>query len=81
MNSSEPIFNNPILGLEDSSSDLTNAVKISRDNLAIYEQIAQNHEKECLIVSPFFVELDEGGEIRKMRDKIREKGITFKLNN
>ena len=63
------------------SSDLTNAVKISRDNLEKYEQIAQNDEKECLIVSPFFVELDEVGKIRKMRDKIRETGITFKLNN
>ena len=60
---------------------MTNAVKISRDNLEKYEQIAQNDEKECLIVSPFFVELDEVGKIRKMRDKIRETGITFKLNN
>ena len=61
------------------SSQINDAIKISREELEKYEQIAQNYEKDCHIVSPFFIELDEAGKIRKMRDKIRQTGITFKL--
>tara|TARA_B100001029_G_C14995841_1_gene414951 strand:+ start:850 stop:1125 length:276 start_codon:yes stop_codon:yes gene_type:complete len=61
------------------SSKVFDAIKISRLDLEKYEKIAQNYERKCYIVSPFFIELDEIGKIRKMRDKIRQNGITFKL--
>ena len=53
------------------------AVKISREEIEKYEQIAKQSEDKCLVISPIFVELDELGNIRNMRDKIRETGITF----
>ena len=36
-------------------------------------------EKKCIIISPIFVELDESGKIKYLRDKIRDKGLTIKL--
>ena len=32
------------------------------------------------IVGPFFIELTEEGKLRKLRDKIRKDGLTFKIN-
>tara|TARA_Y100000589_G_scaffold330053_1_gene378519 strand:- start:3602 stop:3877 length:276 start_codon:yes stop_codon:yes gene_type:complete len=59
------------------SKNLKDAVKISREEIEKYEQIAKQSEDKCLVISPIFVELDELGNIRNMRDKIRETGITF----
>ena len=56
-----------------------NALKIQKDQLENYEKISKIDEDKCLIVSPAFVELDELGNIRKLRDKIRDKGLTFNL--
>ena len=62
------------------SKNFNEAIKISRDDMEKYEKIATADEKKCLIVSPFFVELTEEGRIRKLRDKIRKNGLTFKIN-
>ena len=56
-----------------------NALRIHKDQLENYEKISKIDEDKCLIVSPAFVELDELGNIRKLRDKIRDKGLTFNL--
>ena len=58
-----------------------NAIKIPRKKIEHYEEIAKKYENNCKIVSPFFVELDESGNIKSLRDKIRDKGITIKLEN
>ena len=62
------------------STNFNDAIKISRDDIEKYEKIATVDENKCHIVSPFFVELTEEGRIRKLRDKIRKNGITFKIN-
>ena len=36
-------------------------------------------EKKCIIISPKFVELDDAGNIKTLRDKIRNSGITIKI--
>ncbi len=55
------------------------AIKIKREELDKYEEIFIRDESNCIIVSANFVELDSKGEIRKLRDKIRKSGLTFKL--
>ncbi len=62
------------------SANFNEAIKISRDDIEKYEKIATADENKCLIVNPFFVELTEEGRIRKLRDKIRKNGLTFKIN-
>jgi len=59
----------------------SDAIKIPRERIEHYEKIARKYEDDCRIISPFFVELDESGGIKSLRDKIRNKGITFKLKN
>ena len=61
------------------STDFNKAIKIRKDDVEKYEKIAIQDEKKCLIIGPFFVELTEGGQIRKLRDKIRKNGLTFKI--
>ena len=56
-----------------------NALRIHKDQLENYEKISKIEEDNCIVVSPTFVELDELGNIRKLRDKIRDKGLTFDL--
>tara|TARA_Y100001968_G_scaffold185469_1_gene169839 strand:+ start:510 stop:779 length:270 start_codon:yes stop_codon:yes gene_type:complete len=53
------------------------AKKIARDKIEEYEKIAKEYEKKCEIISPFFVELDETGKIKTLRDIIRINGLTF----
>tara|TARA_B100000963_G_C22020861_1_gene406987 strand:+ start:83 stop:361 length:279 start_codon:yes stop_codon:yes gene_type:complete len=62
------------------SKNFNEAIKINRDDIEKYEKIAIEDENKCLIVGPFFVELTEEGKIRKLRDKIRKNGLTFKIN-
>ena len=61
------------------STDFNKAIKIGRNDIEKYEKIAINDEKKCLIIGHFFVELTEDGQIRKLRDKIRKNGLTFKI--
>ena len=61
------------------STDFNKAIKIERNDIEKYEKIAINDEKKCLIIGHFFVELTEDGQIRKLRDKIRKNGLTFKI--
>ena len=64
---------------KDWSSNSSLAIKIPRNQLEKYEKISGKYEKNCIIVSPFFVELNSTGKIRTLRDKIRNKGLTFNL--
>ena len=61
------------------SYDSANALKISRKEIDKYEKISMNEEKKCKIVSPNFVELDDLGNIKTLRDKIRDSGLTIKI--
>ncbi len=61
------------------STDFNKAIKIRKDDIEKYEKIAIEDENKCLIIGPFFVELTENGQIRKLRDKIRKNGLTFKI--
>ena len=61
------------------STDFNEAIKIKRNEIEKYEKIAIDDEKKCLIIGHFFVELTEDGQIRKLRDKIRKNGLTFKI--
>ena len=62
------------------SKNFNEAIKINRDDIEKYEKIAIKDENKCLIVGPIFVELTEEGKLRKLRDKIRKNGLTFKIN-
>ncbi len=61
------------------SSEIKKALKIKRDEIELYQSIGERFEKKCVIISPFFVELNDSGKIRTTRDLIRLTGITFKL--
>ena len=55
------------------------AIKIKVDEIKRYEEISIEEEKKCIIISPKFVELDDAGNIKTLRDKIRNSGITIKI--
>ena len=59
------------------SRNLKEARVIRRDEIEEFERIADLNEKKCKIISPIFVELSDDGKIKKLRDIIRYKGITF----
>ncbi len=61
------------------SSSTDEAIKIKFDEINKYEEISIREEKKCIIVSPKFVELDDSGNIKNLRDKIRNSGITIKI--
>ena len=61
------------------SSSSVEAIKIKVDEINKYEEISAKDEKKCIIISPKFVELDEDGNIKTLRDKIRNSGITIKI--
>lgn len=62
---------------ESWSKDLNKAQVIRREDIEEYERIADLYERACKIISPTFVELNNNGKIKKLRDLIRYKGITF----
>ena len=59
------------------SKNLKEARVIRREEIEEFERIADLSEKNCKIISPIFVELSDDGKIKKLRDIIRYKGITF----
>ena len=61
------------------SSFSNEAIKIKVDEIERYEEISIEEEKKCIIISPKFVELDDAGNIKTLRDKIRNSGITIKI--
>ena len=61
------------------SSSSGEAIKINVDEINKYNEISAKEEKKCIIISPKFVELDDGGNIKTLRDKIRNSGITIKV--
>ena len=61
------------------SSSSSEAITIKVDEIEKYEEISIKEEKKCIIISPMFVELDEAGNIKTLRDKIRNSGITIKI--
>ena len=62
---------------DDWSEKVDKAKKINRSEIEEYENIAKKFEDECIIISPLFVELNDDGTIKKLRDIIRKNGITF----
>ena len=62
---------------DDWSEKVYKAKKINRSEVEEYENIAKKFEDECIIISPIFVELNDDGTIKKLRDIIRKNGITF----
>ena len=62
---------------DDWSSKIDKAKKINRGQIEEYEIIARKFEDKCVIISPLFVELTDDGKIKKLRDIIRYKGLTF----
>ena len=63
-------------GWSNSSAD---AIKIKVDEINKYEEFLIKEEKKCIIISPKFVELDDAGNIKTLRDKIRNSGITINI--
>ena len=61
------------------SSSSGEAIRIKADEINKYEEISAKEEKKCIIISPKFIELDEAGNIKTLRDKIRNSGITIKI--
>ena len=61
------------------SKKIDKAKKINRSEIEEYENIAQKFENSCIIISPLFVELNDDGKIKKLRDIIRNNGLTFKI--
>ena len=55
------------------------AIKIKVEEINKYEEILIEEEKKCIIISPKFVELDDAGNIKTLRDKIRNSGLTIKI--
>ena len=55
------------------------AIKIKVEEINKYEEISIEEEKKCIIISPKFVELDDAGNIKTLRDKIRNSGLTIKI--
>tara|TARA_B100000242_G_scaffold120504_1_gene84453 strand:- start:261 stop:530 length:270 start_codon:yes stop_codon:yes gene_type:complete len=62
---------------DDWSEKIYKAKKINRSEVEEYENIAKKFEDECIIISPIFVELNDDGTIKKLRDIIRKNGTTF----
>ena len=62
---------------DDWSEKVDKAKKINRSEIEEYENIAKKFEDECIIISPIFVELNDDGTIKKLRDIIRKNGTTF----
>lgn len=62
---------------DDWSEKVYKAKKINRSEVEEYENIAKKFEDECIIISPLFVELNDDGTIKKLRDIIRKNGTTF----
>ena len=75
LRSGEVVFFTP-KGWSRSSSE---AIRIKVEEINKYEEISIREEKKCIIVSPKFVELDDAGNIKTLRDKIRNSGITIKI--
>tara|TARA_B100000886_G_scaffold298424_1_gene226553 strand:- start:476 stop:751 length:276 start_codon:yes stop_codon:yes gene_type:complete len=61
------------------SSSSGEAIKIKVEEINKYQEISIKEEKKCIIISPKFVELDNAGNIKTLRDKIRNSGITVKI--
>ena len=61
------------------SSKATKAMIIKKDEIDEYEKILKDEENNCKVVSGKFVELNDSGSIKTLRDKIRSSGITFKI--
>ena len=61
------------------SSSSSEAIKIKVEEVSKYEEISIKEEKKCIVISPKFVELDDDGNIKTLRDQIRNSGITIKI--
>ena len=57
----------------------SDALKINIKDIEKFKRIIEEDEKRCIIVSPEFVELDESGHIKTLRDKIRNSGVTIEI--
>lgn len=59
--------------------DSRKALIIAKKDIEKYKEIIEKEERKCLIISAVFVELEESGEIKTLRDKIRNSGLTIKI--
>tara|TARA_B100000073_G_C23573255_1_gene509095 strand:- start:247 stop:522 length:276 start_codon:yes stop_codon:yes gene_type:complete len=60
-------------------NDFKKAIKLSKKEIEIYEKIYKADEDKCKIIAPTFIEINENGEILKLRDKIRIHGLTIEI--
>ena len=44
-----------------------------------YQKLANHFEAKGDVISPFFIELNDAGKLRKLRDIIRRDGISIKI--
>tara|TARA_A100001011_G_scaffold270672_1_gene279889 strand:+ start:17 stop:346 length:330 start_codon:yes stop_codon:yes gene_type:complete len=56
-------------------TDSNFAKKIFLNEISKFEEFVSLDEKKCLIVSPYLIEVNEEGKIKKLREKIRSKGL------
>ena len=47
---------------------------IKKSEIENYKEIVSKDELNCLIISPYLVEVDQNGQIVKLREKIRDIG-------
>ena len=64
---------------ENWSNNFNKAIKIKKNDIDKYQKLANDSEAKGDVISPFFVELNDDGKLRKLRDIIRKDGITFEV--
>ena len=47
---------------------------INKSEIEYFEKIVIKDELSCLVISPYLVEINQKGEIVKLREKIRDRG-------
>ena len=61
------------------SGNFYKAVKIKKNDMEKYQKLANHFEAKGDVISPFFIELNDAGKLRKLRDIIRRDGISIKI--
>lgn len=51
------------------------AKKIKLEEIIKLEKAVKSDEKDCLIIGPYLIEINDNGEILKLREKIRSQGL------
>jgi len=64
---------------ENWSNNFKKAIKIKKNEMEKYQKLANDFEAKGDVISPFFIELNDDGKLRKLRDIIRKDGISIKI--